>query len=414
MSHKDVKKKQSRRSFIKKSVSGLAGAVLLPSVLQGDSPQQSPPAESAAAKKGKIIYRTLGKTGLKLPVISMGVMNASNPDLVKAALDAGIVKLDTAWYYQFGRNETMIGEVIKGRPRDSFVIATKVFEPRDRETGLFPPDAKADTFIEKFHTSLQRLGLDYVEILYLHNVSRKESALFEPYLNAMKKLKKEGKVRFLGVSTHANEPEVIRTAADSGAYDVVLTAYNFKMPHRDEVKKAIDHAAQKGLGIVAMKTQAGVYWDGKEKQHPINMKAALKWALQDENIHTAIPGFTTFDQLYQDFAVMEDLTLTPQEKEDLVPPQDLSLTGFYCQQCGTCRGQCPAKLDIPTLMRSYMYAYAYRNLEQASATIQMADFSTFPCTGCDTCKVKCTMGFAIKERALDIARLKNVPQEFFA
>ncbi len=411
MNHKNANQKQSRRSFIKKGVSGLAGAVILPSALKGN-PRQSPTEEGKTTSPGKIVYRTLGKTGLKLSVVSMGVMNASNPDLVKAALDAGIVQLDTAWYYQYGRNEEMIGEVIKGRPRDSFVIATKVFEPRDKDTGLFYPDAKAETFIEKFHTSLKRLGLEYVEILYLHNVSRKESVIFEPYLNAMKKFKKEGKARFIGVSTHSNEPEVIRATADSSEYDVVLTSYNFKMPHREEVKKAIDHAAQKGLGIVAMKTQAGVYWDGKEKQHPINMKAALKWALQDENVHTAIPGFTTFDQLNLDLTVMEDLTLTPREKADLEPPKDLVQAGFYCRQCGKCRSQCPAHLDIPTLMRSYMYAYAYRNLQHARETLKSMDYSVLPCGNCQTCKVKCIQGFDIKTRVTDIARLNEVPEDF--
>ena len=411
MNDKSVNQTQSRRSFIKKGVSGLAGAVILPSVMKGN-PQKPPTETGETASPGKIIYRTLGKTGLKLSIVSMGVMNSSNPDLVKAALDAGVVQLDTAWAYQYGRNEEMIGQVIKGRPRDSFVIATKVFEFRDNDTGLFFPDAKAETLIEKFHTSLKRLGLEYVEILYLHNISRKESVTFEPYLSAMKQLKKEGKARFIGISVHANEPEIIRATADSNEYDVVLTAYNFKMPHREEVKKAIDYAAQKGLGIVAMKTLAGVYWDGKKKQHPINTKAALKWVLQNENVHTAIPGCTTFDQLYLDLSVMEDLTLTPQEKADLEPPKDLVQAGFYCQQCGKCRGQCPTHLDIPTLMRSYMYAYAYRNLQHARETLKSMDFSTLPCGDCHACKVKCIQGFDIKTRAADIARLNDVPEDF--
>lgn len=172
----------SRRNFIKKSMAGLAGAAVLPSVLKGTEPE----------KKAQMVFRTLGKTGLKLPVVSMGVMNADNPNLVRAALDAGIVHLDTAWYYQMGKNEEMIGEVVKSRPRDSFVIATKIWEPRDRATGLFPPDATAVTFLEKFETSLKRLQMDHVEILYLHSVSKKEAALFPPYLEVMQKLKERG------------------------------------------------------------------------------------------------------------------------------------------------------------------------------------------------------------------------------
>jgi predicted aldo/keto reductase-like oxidoreductase len=396
----------SRRSFIKKSTAGLAGAAVLPTILTGQ-PQ--------AEKKKKIIYRTLGKTGLKLPIVSMGVMNSDNPNLVKAALDAGITHLDTAWYYQMGRNERMVGEVLKGRNRDSVVVATKVWEPRDRKTCLFPEDASPTTFITKFETSLKRLQMDYVDILYLHNISCKEAALFEPYLSAMKKLKKEGKIRFLGVSTHSNEPEVIRAAADSNEYEVVLTAYNFKQKNREEVKAAIEYAAKKGLGVVAMKTQAGVYWDGKEKQFPINMKAALKWALQDENVHTSIPGFTTFDQMYLDLSVMEDLTLTPEEKADLKPPKDYTaMAGLYCQQCNACVPQCPANLDIPALMRGYMYAYGYRNLELAKQTLESAEIPTGACKGCATCAVKCASGFNIRERVTDIARLNGVPADLLA
>ena len=403
---------QSRRRFIQKGVAGLAGSAILPSILKGNAGNQASESQSAPPEKAKLIYRTLGKTGLKLPVVSMGVMNASNPELVRAALDSGIVLLDTAWYYQMGRNEEMIGEVVKGRPRDSFVIATKVFEMRDFKTGLFPADAKAETFLDKFNTSLKRLGLDYVEILYLHNVSNKESVMFETYLDVMKKLKQQGKVRFIGVSTHGGEAEVLRAAADSNAYDVVLTSYNFKMNNLAEVEAAIDYAAKKGLGIVAMKTQAGAYWDGKEKQLPINMKAALKWALQNKNVHTAIPGFTTFDQMALDMSVMEDLTLTPQEKADLVPPKNLTKAGFYCSQCNQCLPQCPAGLDIPTVMRSYMYAYSYKNMLHASETLKMADLPALPCSHCSTCSVKCSMGFAVKDRVQDIARLQAVPGDF--
>jgi predicted aldo/keto reductase-like oxidoreductase len=402
---------KSRRHFIKKGFAGLAGAAILPSVLKGKPEAQA----KSTGKTRKIIYRTLGKTGLKLPVINMGVMNADNPNLVKAALDAGILLLDTAWYYQMGRNEEMIGEVIKGRPRDSYVIATKIWEPRDWQTALFPEDAKADTFIAKFETSLKRLGLDYVDILHLHNISRKESVVFEPYVESLKKFKKQGKARFIGISTHRNEPEIIRTAADSKIYDVVLTSYNFKQEHREDVKKAIAYAAKAGLGIIAMKPLAGVYWD-REKQYPINVKAALKWVLQDENVHTIIPGFTTFDQMEVDLSVMEDLTLTQEEKADLNPPEKLSMAksmaGFYCQQCEKCLPQCPARLEIPTLMRSYMYAYGYRNLQNARQTLDFLDLTDIACRNCRVCKVKCAMGFDIKERILDIVRIKDIPEDF--
>jgi aryl-alcohol dehydrogenase-like predicted oxidoreductase len=228
---------ESRRDFLKKGVTGIAGITVVPAILGSEIATAME--DKTDKKRPKLVWRKLGKTGIKLPAVNMGVMNADNPDLVRAALDAGIVLLDTANYYQRGRNEEMIGEVIKGRPRKSFVIATKVLgTPIDRKTGLYTEEATAGPFIEKFETSLGRLGLDYVEILYLHNVVSRGGALHQPYLDALRQLKSQGKARFVGVSTHRNEPEVIRAAVESGVYDVVLTAYNFRQPHVAEVENA--------------------------------------------------------------------------------------------------------------------------------------------------------------------------------
>jgi predicted aldo/keto reductase-like oxidoreductase len=401
-------KGRSRRDFFRKGIAGLAGAVAIPTILKRD---RSFPGRLIQEDK-KFIYRTLGNTGIKLPVVSMGVMNADNPNLVKAALDAGIVLLDTAHVYQRGRNEEMIGGVIKDRPRESFVLATKVpGMPRDRRTGLFTEETKAGPFIEKFETSLKRLGLDYVDILYLHSARKKEAVLFEPLMGALQKLKEQGKTRFIGVSTHSNEPEVIQAVTDSKVYDVVLTAYNFRQEHREAMDQALAGANKAGIGVVAMKTQAGVYWD-EEDQDPINMKAALKWVLQNPNVHTAIPGFTTFDQMELDLSVMEDLTLTPEDRKDLHLGVIDNRPGLYCDQCNRCVSQCRLSLDIPALMRGYMYAYGYRNMSAARETVREAVASVSPCSECGSCTVHCSKGFDVRQKVTDIARLNQVPEEF--
>ncbi|MEW5901722.1 MAG: aldo/keto reductase, partial [Acidobacteriota bacterium] len=206
-----------RRSFIKLGAAGLAGLAVRPAA---STLPVSPAKEPPAAGRQPIV-RTLGKTGLKLPVVSMGVMNSDNPNLIRAALDRGIVMLDTAHGYQRGRNEVIIGEVVKGRPRDTFVIATKVpGDPRDRQTGDFSPETTEEKFLEKFNLSLQRLGLEYVDILHLHNVLKREQVLYEPLLKALQTAKKRGQARFIGVSTHGNEPEVIRAVIEAGVHDV--------------------------------------------------------------------------------------------------------------------------------------------------------------------------------------------------
>jgi len=397
-----------RRSFLKWGAAGLAGMAVKPI---SASPAGYSPAETPITQRKDVIVRTLGRTGLKLPVISMGVMNSNNPDLIRAALDGGIVMLDTAHGYQGGTNEVVIGKVIKGRPRESYVIATKVPAPgRDRRTGAIPADAQAGPFLEMFDTSLKRLGLEYVDILYQHNLLARDQVLFEPVLNTLQSIKKEGRARFIGITTHGNEPEVIRAAVEAKIHDVVLTAYNFRQDHRDEVRKAIAEAASAGIGIVAMKTQAGAYWD-KEKQHPINMKAALKWVLSDPNVTTAVPGMTTFDQLEEDLAVMTDLTLTEEELKGL--RVDIH-GGLYCQHCRQCLPGCREGLPVPDLMRGYMYAYGYRNLGLAHDLLQELDIPTHPCLSCGTCTVSCAKGFDVADRIKDIVRLKDVPADFLA
>jgi uncharacterized protein len=397
-----------RRTFLKWSAAGLAGAAVnpIPAKASGGAPAETP-----APQKKTPIVRTLGRTGLKLPVVSMGVMNSNNSNLIQAALDGGIVMLDTANGYQRGTNEVVIGQVIKGRPRDSYVIATKVPAPgRDRTTGAIPADAQAGPFLEMFATSLKRLGLDYVDILYHHNVLARDQVFSKPVLEALQKIKKEGRARFIGVTTHGNEPEVIRAVVEAKVHDVVLTAYNFRQDHRDEVRKAIAEAVQAGIGIVAMKTQAGAYWD-KEKQHPINMKAALKWVLNDTNVTTAVPGMTTFDQLKEDLAVMTDLTPTEQELQDL--KVDIH-GGLYCQHCRQCLPGCRQALPIPDLMRGYMYAYGYRNPALARDLLEDLPVSSSPCRDCGACTVTCAKGFDVAGRIKDIIRLKDVPRDFLS
>jgi predicted aldo/keto reductase-like oxidoreductase len=105
------------------------------------------------------------------------------------------------------------------------------------------------SYIERIQGSLERLGLDYVNIYYLASVGNPETLLHEPYIRAFEKPKQDGKIRFAGITTHENEPVVIRAAADNGFWDVVLTACNFRQTHREEVRAAIHDAARAGLGI---------------------------------------------------------------------------------------------------------------------------------------------------------------------
>jgi len=391
----------NRRGFLKSSIIGTAGALFGTSTFGN--------AKKPAEREPVIIKRRLGKTDIELPIVSFGVMRSDNAALVKSAFDMGFVHFDTAHGYQDGKNETMLGELFKAYPRDSFVLATKVYpDDIDRRTGEMGPGATKASILTKFEISLKRLQMNYVDIVYLHGVSTRNVALAPQFLEAFEEIKKQGRARYVGMSTHNSEHEVIQAAIDSNFYNVVLTAINFRHSNADLIKEKIALAAEKGIGIIAMKTMAGGFMD-KERQRPINCSAALKWILKDENIHTSIPGIVTYDQMIQNFKVMENLDLTEEEKADL---EEAKLeAGLYCDGCNRCIDQCKKHLPVNEYMRAYMYTYGYRHYEGAYQVLDQINGSLNPCNNCDVCTVNCPKGFQVAERISDVSRLSAMPRE---
>jgi uncharacterized protein len=397
-----------RRQFIKNSLIGGAGALLTTSLIAGQK-DGGPDAEIEARP---VIRRKLGNTGIELPIVSFGVMRADSPALIKAAIAAGMVHFDTAHGYQNGKNEEMLGNIFKEYKRDSFVISTKV-KPADAARNGEPGSgaAKRD-FLEKLDISLQRLKMEYVDILYCHDCSSRSAVLSPEILDALTEAKKAGKAKHIGISTHRNEPEAIRAAIESGVHEVVLTSINFKQGHLAEVRKAIAEAAKAGVGIIAMKTMAGGFHD-KERTKPVNCKAALKFVLSDENITTAIPGITNFDMLAMNASVNRDLVMSEEEQADLALLESLP-EGLYCQGCRQCVPDCAKGLPIPDLMRAYMYTYGYRDPQQAHSLLTSLNLEENPCAGCTACTATCAKNFAVSERITDVMRLTQMPAEFLS
>jgi predicted aldo/keto reductase-like oxidoreductase len=396
-----------RREFIKKSILGISGAALWPATMRATMST-----EIQQATIPELPVRVLGKTGIKTPLISFGAGSANTAGLVKAAYFAGVKLFFSATYYGEGNNEKLVGEALKGLPRDSFVVGTAVSpDGMDTRTGKIPIPFDVNAYIKKASVSLGHFGLDYIDILLFPYAGKRDVILNESLLKAMQELKKQGMVRHIGLATHSNCDEALRAAADSKVYEVVMTAYNYKTENKEAINAAIAYAAKAGVGIVAMKTTAGVF-DDKNKSRAVNSDAVLKWPLQNENISSIVSGMSSLDELQKNIAMLKNIRLTDQELKDLNIAKLDNSPGLYCHQCRTCVPQCVNRLEIPTIMRSYMYAYGYRNMEHARHTLIEADFSGKPCENCDICKVKCIAGFNVKERILDISRLKDVPKEF--
>jgi len=339
------------------------------------------------------VYRTLGRTGLKVTVVSFGAMLVPEPELLRIAFDQGVNYVDTARKYMDGKNEEIVGKAIKGR-RDKVYVATKTL----------PASKSKQDIIGDVETSLKALGTDYVDVIQLHNLTDRERIFIPETREALTRLREQGKVRFFGVTTHKNQPEVLNALVDDKDrfFDTALVAYNFESS--PEIGDTIARLAKAGIGVIAMKTQAGGYKpEHLEALSP--HQAALKWVLQNPDITMAIPGMKNLSHLKENMAVMG----MPLSRADvnILLRYHAAVQPYYCDFCGTCESTCPKGIDISTINRSLMYAEGYRNHDLALSTYRELPqrARAAACKDCPVCVASCVRGLNIAAR---MERARNV------
>ena len=388
------------------AVGGVAGAGLLafsPGKIGGEETRT----ENAGRKP---VVRRLGKTGIEVPIVSMGVMNADIPGLIRRSFEIGVRHFDTAAGYQNGRNEEMVGSVLSElNVRNQVVIGTKVgFRPR---AGMESGQVKQG-FLNDFSGCLKRLKTGYVDILYIHNVKDVETLRNPGLLDGLAQAKKEGKARFVGFSTHTNMASCLDEAVRTGFFDVVLSTINYSMHDNRQLLQSMENAAAKGIGVIAMKTQCQQTWYREQEpagarglyDGPILHKALLKWVLSHEFITTAIPGYVNFAQLEEDVSVAFQPQYTPDEKKFLQDRKVIAAMRSVCQQCGGCRATCPNGADVPELVRGHQYAAAYGNFDAARECLDAipAGSGLSVCRSCENCRAQCVNRVDIGRRLMDL------------
>jgi predicted aldo/keto reductase-like oxidoreductase len=364
----------NRRDFLKVGLAGTTSALLgwegLADAMQYAS------AESFVFPAP--VYRTLGRTGLKITIISFGAMLTPEPEVMKIAFDHGVNYVDTARRYMGGKNEEIVAKALKGN-RDKVYVATKIS----------PASTSKENIFKDVETSLKALETDYVDVIQLHNLTGREDRIFNPEIReALVRLKEQGKVRFFGVTTHKNEAEVLHALADDKDrfFDTALVKYNFKSDA--QTKQAIARAAQANIGIIAMKTLAGGY--ATDALGPFSpYQAAIKWVLQDQHITATIPGMRDLAQLREDIAVMR--TRFGYLDNFILKRYGAAVQPYYCHLCGKCEATCPKGVAISTINRCLMYAEAYKSPVLARSTYHEipSSLSASVCLDCSDCVARC-------------------------
>jgi aryl-alcohol dehydrogenase-like predicted oxidoreductase len=338
---------------------------------------------------GGLSYRVLGKTGLKVSSVGFGCAFTSDASVIERAVDMGINFFDTARIYQHGNNERLVGAALKGK-RQSIYLSSKTHV-----------DANKQIALQELDTSLRELGTDYLDIWCLHEKSSPRD-LPDELFEAQQIARQQGKIRFTGVGTH-NAKDMVPFLVKKGATDVVLATYNFTM--EKDIANVLAQANAAGLGVVAMKVMAGGFQElkpddpnGAKLKRGGAMLAALKWALKDAYIHTAIPSMTDMDQLEENLKAMTE-SYSPREEQLLARQLDF-ISPLYCRMCGECDGHCAKGLPVADVLRYVMYADGYGQFESGRDHFKQlpAHLASVRCGDCPTCTVKCRFGVKVPQR----------------
>lgn len=385
-----------RRDFLKAAVFTAAAATVPP--LHAETVADTPSVKN---------YREIGKTGLKMSDISFGAGKLSTASMVLRAVDSGINYFDTAPDY--GQSEKTIGEAMGKIRRDKVIITSKLCNPQPYP-GHLPLGTKKKDYIASVEGSLSRMKTDYLDFCFVHAIgemnkdleTEKKRLLSDEMFEAVAELKKAGKVRYLGTSSHGpnNMEELLMTAVKSGRFDLIQPSFNFmKFPKLPEVMK---EAHKRGVGVIAMKTLAGakdmnIEGKGEEFSH-----AAFKWVLK----HTEVSGLIVTMKTASDIELYlkasgAKFTAADQKVLD----QYARLYGSeYCRTgCGACEGSCAAGVEIATIMRYRMYFMDYGMEKRAMESYSLLKKNASPCTGCadPVCVGSCPHGLSVKDMLCD-------------
>jgi predicted aldo/keto reductase-like oxidoreductase len=356
-----------------------------------------------AAWKGSRIqaHRRFGRTGWQVSDIVLGTGRIRGEDgerIARLALDRGVNYFDTSPDYSGAGSEQAMGRAIRG-VRDRLFIATKFCTP----TGHLPPGTPVAKYKEAVEGSLRRLGTDYVDLVHVHSCDTVERLMDPGCHEAFDRLKQEGKVRFLGFSTHTpNLVEVAEAGIGSGRFDVTMLAYHHGIwaPLEGLIERA---RREQDMGVVAMKTLKGAKHHGLagfREEAGSYSQAALRWVLSNPHVSCAVISFFELQHVDEYLAASG----APATGSDLalLRRYDAAIAGTYCApHCGACLDSCPAELPIHDVLRYRMYFEDYGWEKEGMRLYAQLDpaRSAAQCAACPApCLGSCPQGIPIRAR----------------
>ena len=346
----------TRRSFLKTALGAVSLIGVSGNPLSASQPQAAMPT------------RPFGKTGVDVPILSFGgSLNTSlNMLVLRQAVKWGVTYWDTAHTYMGGRSEKGMGKYFAKYPADRkrIFLVTK--------SHAWDPAAMSDDLDQ----SLERMRTDYIDLYFMHSVSSGDELTEDKKAWAEKK-KAEGKIRLFGFSTHSNMAECLLAAAGLGWIDGIMTRYNYRLMHTENMQSAIDKCVAAGIGLTAMKSQGGgqVKTDSESERKLAgrfmekgftDAQAKLKAVWEHPGIASICTEMPNMTLLMSNVAAAMDKTKLATQEMDLLQRYADETRSDHCNGCThICQPAIADAAPIGEVMRCLMYARAYGDRQRA-------------------------------------------------
>ena len=372
-------------------------------------------------------YKKLGKTNIDVSILGYGILRMPKTKagrtsidtkesirIIRHAIDNGINFIDTAYNYEGKKSETIVGKALLDGYREKITLMTK------SPTWLIK---KPEDFDKYLNEQLEKLQTDTIDIYLMHNLSEKRfENVFLKYnlIERMEKARKDGKIRYMGFSSH-DTPENIKKYLDTFDFDVVLVQYNFLDQSNVEV---IQYAAEKGLGVAIMGPVGG----GRLAMQPTtDMKKlltkgrddfvdlAFKLVWSNPNISIVLSGMSSEEMIDENihFATKKEYTLSESESKRVAEVSKVfqEIYDLNCTQCGYCM-PCPSDVNIKEILKQLMVSKnplylhpARRKYYGIGISKSIPGKKATACTECGECEEKCPQNIPIINRIKEAHRI---------
>jgi predicted aldo/keto reductase-like oxidoreductase len=386
-----------------------------------------------------MIYRDMGRTGIKVSALGYGCMRypkkGGRIDVerterqLRAALGRGVSYFDTAWAYLAGQSESILGRVLRETAADSGTMRDRVFIADKIPPYLVFSRRDMDKTLE---TMLRRLGTESIDFLLAHALNdfgswRRIRDLGYPEF--LEDARASGKIRFAGFSWHGSREE-FKKVVDDYPWDFCQIQYNYMDEHYQAGREGLEHAAAKGLGVVVMEPLRGGSLVGRlpaevarTMKAAATQRSAAAWALDWVWDHAEVS--TVLSGLNEEAHIEENLALAEASFPGMLDAADKAMMADFrsvytrlmrvgCTGCSYCM-PCPFGVDIPYAFSSLNSLHLF---DDRHVRFQYTLFTSgisggkssaaSRCTECGACEKKCPQAIEIRKKLREAHAELNV------